>query len=419
MSTVYLTHSPGTDPASDGWTDKDALACVADRLSLEVIEEILEGGSSARVYKTRAGDGAFVAVKVLVEQPGVVDGHDLASFQNKLVQIDKIRAEAPELGARYLPVLHSIDGGRWAAYTTPYFESEDTAACLREPGGEPAFFRQYNAIIGDLLLRGYAVDAVPAPPGYLADVHVGRFLRRFPILERSLPAELVAADELVVNGRLCQSPRVLLQRLLHGSGPRLERMAPAQLMFPAHGDANTRNILVRPGSGEPVDFRIIDPRGSTDYWDPVYDLAKALFSLSVWDPALRLGLAIRRSRPGQYEVGFRCPVYEGYRVAIHRFLPYLEKHTELPALFEKDPQWNTRLLLTHDLHVLAEAPCRLSDLKPKWDCRGAESSPATLAVGHYLLGALLVNDLAEQLAGAGELDADRHLRLVTGDLPTG
>lgn len=412
MSTVYLTD---LSAAGQDWTDERALAWVADRLSLEVLEEILEGGSSARVYKARAGDGGLVAVKVLVEQPGVVDGHDLVSFQSKLTQIEKIRAGAPALGARYLPVLHSVDGGRWAAYTTPFYESEDTAACLREPGGEEAFFRQYTAIVEDLVLQGYGVDAVPAPPGYLAKVHIGRFLRRYPILERSLPAELVGAAELVVNGRLCQPPRLLLKRLVADGVPWLERMAPARLMFPAHGDANTRNILVR----RDADFRIIDPRGSTDYWDPVYDLAKTLFSLSVWDPALRLGFAIRRPRPGQYEVGFRCPPYEGYRAAIDGFLPYLDGLTELAALFEGDPHWLQRLLLTHDLHVLAEAPCRLSDPKPKWDCRGEESSPAALALGHYLLGTLLINDLAEQLAGGGEPDVDRHLRLVTKSLPIG
>lgn len=71
-------------------------------------------------------------------------------------------------------------------------------------------------------------------------------------------------------------------------------------------------------------------------------------------------------------------------------------------LLAADPHWRTRLLLTHDMHVLAEAPCRLSDPKPKWDCRGDPSSPQALAIGHYLLGTLLVDDLVDQLAEHGE-----------------
>jgi hypothetical protein len=64
------------------------------------------------------------------------------------------------------------------------------------------------------------------------------------------------------------------------------------------------------------------------------------------------------------------------------------------------------------MHVLAEAPCRLSDRKPKWGCDGEPSSPEQLALGFYLMGTLLINELAGQLAAAGDLDGDRHLSLM-------
>jgi hypothetical protein len=189
-------------------------------------------------------------------------------------------------------------------------------------------------------------------------------------------------------------------------------------MAPAHGDLNTRNVLLstRPGAAA-TDFRLIDPRGSTEPWDPDYDLAKTLFSLSVWDPALRTGFSVRGSRRHGYRVAFRQPVFPGYRAAIHRFLPHLESSEGLPELFRDDPGWLQRLLLTHDLHVLAEAPCRLSDRKPKPDLRGNDSAPEELALGHYLLGTLLINDLATQLGRTGRVDAERHLALVTDRLP--
>jgi len=183
-------------------------------------------------------------------------------------------------------------------------------------------------------------------------------------------------------------------------------------MFCAHGDANTRNILIgltRVDGGP--DFRIIDPRGSTDNWDPVYDLAKWLFSVSVWDPALRLGFAIRRNS-SEYEVSYRQPIYAGYRSTIQRFPTYFASLTQLEGMFKGDPGWQARLLLTHDMHVLAEAPCRLSDRKPKQGCDGAPSSPEELALGFYLMGTLLINDLAAQLLGPGELNAAHHLELA-------
>jgi hypothetical protein len=378
---------------------------------VEPIEETLEGGSSARVYFARTAGGEALAVKILVARPGVVDGHDLQSFRSKLDQIRKIKAEAPHLGARYLPIVHTFEGPGWACYATPYYASTDLAAPLREPGGEGLFFEQCTAVMEDLFVRGYGAGAVAAPPDFLDRVVIGRFLRRLPMLEQALP-DALRAEELVVNGRRCAAPRLLLPRILAEARSRLDRMKPSRLMFCAHGDANTRNILIGPARVEGApDFRIIDPRGSTDYWDPVYDLAKWLFSLSVWDPALRLGFALRQNGSA-YEVRYRRPMYAGYRSAIERFAPYVASLKQLENMFEGDPEWQARLLLTHDMHVLAEAPCRLSDRKPKQGCDGAPSSPEELALGFYLMGTLFINHLAAQLMGSGELDAAHHLALA-------
>ncbi|GAA2266089.1 hypothetical protein GCM10010430_58840 [Kitasatospora cystarginea] len=407
-------------PPAGGWTDESALAAVAGALGLSVGDEILDGGSPARVYRAGTASGEALVVKVLVAGDGVVDGHDLTSFRHKLRQIELIRAGAPRLAAHYLPIVHALDGDTWSACTTPYYASEDLAAPLRGPSdGAETFFRRYTAVVRALVLDGYAVHAVPAPAGHLAAITVGRFLRRLPVLRGALPAELLDADRFVVNGVPCDAPRLVLDRLTARHSDRLARMAPVRLMLPAHGDANTRNLLLRELPGTDAEFRIIDPRGATDPWDPVYDLAKTLFSLSVWDPGLRLGFSVRRSGRGEYEVGFRQQVFPGYRAAIHRFLPFLRATDGLAELFEDDPHWLERLLLLHDLHVLAEAPCRLSDPKPKPDVRGANSTPTELALGHYLLGALLINDLDVQLGRPGELDADRHLALVADHLPGG
>ncbi|MDH6142349.1 hypothetical protein P3T35_004371 [Kitasatospora sp. GP30] len=409
--TVTATRPPG------GWTDEAALSAVAGTLGLAVEYEILDGGSPARVYRATAATGEDLAVKILVPAPGAVDGHDLASFRHKLRQIDQLRTLAPRLAAHYLPIGHFLDGDGWSACTTPFYESADLAAPLRESAqGTREFFRRYTAVVQALVLDGYAARSHPTPAGHVAEVVVGRFLRRLPVLHRALPADLMTAERLIVNGMPCRAPHLVLERL----AGRLARLAPARLGAPAHGDFNTRNVLLSTRPGATVeDFRLIDPRGSTAPWDPVYDLAKTLFSLSVWDPALRTGFSVSRSRRHGYQVGFRQPVFPGYRAAIHRFLPQLASSEGLSGLFRDDPGWLERLLLTHDLHVLAEAPCRLSDRKPKPDGRGNDSAPTELALGHYLLGTLLINDLAAQLGRTGQLDAERHLALVADHLPQG
>ncbi len=411
-------------PTAGRWTEEAALAAAADTLGLTVGHEILDGGSPARVHRTTGPAGDDLVLKVLVPGPGAVDGHDLASFRHKLRQIDLLHTLAPRLAAHYLPVVHFLDGDGWAACTTPYYDSVDLAAPLREsPPRVPEFFRRHTALVRALVLDGYAVRSHPTPVGHLEEVVLGRFLRRLPGLRRALPEDVTTAERLTVNGVPCAAPHLVLGRL----AGRLAPLAPARLMAPAHGDANTRNVLWSARSGPAgaapdqqaaAEFRLIDPRGSVEPWDPVYDLAKTLFSLSVWDPALRTGFSVRRSEHG-YAVGFRHPVFPGHRAAIHRFLPHLASHEGLSDLFRDDPGWLERLLLTHDLHVLAEAPCRLSDRKPKPDLRGNRSTPEELALGHYLLGTLLINDLATQLDRTGQVDATAHLALVTDHLPAG
>ncbi|GHH87486.1 hypothetical protein GCM10018793_63450 [Streptomyces sulfonofaciens] len=411
--------TPGTRgdrAASDA--ERAAVAAAADRLGLTVGEEILEGGSPARVHRARTADGAELVLKVLTAHPGAVDGHDLGSFHGKLRQIQHLAQGAPRLAERYLPVLDTVEGDGWAATTTPYLPSEDLGACLRRGDGDEELFFARNALVMRALLAdGYASAASPAPPGHLADVHIGRFLRRLAVLEEHLP-ELAGQRELVIGGRRQEAPAPLLRRLLRTEKDRLDALAPPRLMFPAHGDANIRNLLFATDGPAGTGLRIIDPRGATDPWDPVYDVAKILFSLTVWDPMLRLGIRVGRDGPhGGYHLGLRNPAYPGYRSAAHHYLDRLDD-TDAAAVLAGDPHWKQRLLLTHALHVLAEAPCRLSDRKPKPDADGRHSPPEELALGHYLSGTLLLNDLAAQWAqGAADLDVDRHLAVVTGGPP--
>lgn len=393
-----------------GLSEAEALEIVCLQLRADPVEEILLGGSSARVFLTRTAAGEQWVVKILVAQTGSVDGHDLQSFRAKLEQTDRITQTAPILGERYIPTTHIFEGGTWACQVTPFYPSTDLAAPLREPGGEDLFFRQSAAVFQALLVKGYGVDSIPAPPGFVDRVVVGRFLRRLPMLERALP-EALSFDTLQINGRTCISPRLLLRQILDNRRSRLDMLAPSRLMFCAHGDANTRNLLIGAPKEGNVDFRVIDPRGSTEYWDPVYDIAKSLFSLSVWDLALRLGFHIEGSG-ATYNVSFRRPFYDGYRSAILRFQSWLDSMPDLNDLFREDRLWRERLVLTHDMHVLAEAPCRLSDRKPKIGGDGRPSSPEELALGFYLVGTLLLNDFAQSLTGGDPLDPADHLSLA-------
>jgi hypothetical protein len=155
---------------------------------------------------------------------------------------------------------------------------------------------------------------------------------------------------------------------------------------------------------------VLDPRGTLRFWDPVYDFAKALFSLTAFEPGLASGFAVSRragtgDRPS-YRVALRGD-HRGHLAAAVRFLPFLDRLPFAAELDRVDPGWRRRLFYTHAVHCLAEAACRLSDRKPRVypDATGWDAC-LLLARGLYLIGLVLLNDL---VGTAGEVSPRAHL----------
>jgi hypothetical protein len=208
-----------------------------------------------------------------------------------------------------------------------------------------------------------------------------------------------------VNGRTIAPIGELLARAERpGALPALQ---PAALWYPVHGDLNLGNLLIRPGRpGQEPGFTVIDPRGVTSHFDPVYDAAKALFSLTLFDAAMAAGFAIHREHGRDYTVRLREPAPALASAAAE--LPGLVASTGFfRALDRTDPLWRRRLLYAHAFHVLAESACRLSDQTHRALPGGATGRAARheLATGLYLSGLLLLDSLL-----SGPPDPEKHLQ---------
>ena len=113
--------------------------------------ELTEGGSPARLVKMRTPSGMTV-LKLLVDLPGAVDGHDLASFRIKIDQISKIRHEIPELGEVYTELCDQFHGPNWSAYTMPFYANQDIVASLRaEDQASEQFWADIELVLTDLI----------------------------------------------------------------------------------------------------------------------------------------------------------------------------------------------------------------------------------------------------------------------------
>lgn len=379
-------------------------------------EELTEGGSPARLVRVALPEGPDQVVKLLVDLPGAVDGHDLESFRVKIRQIEKVRRDVPALGEVYTELSSEHYGNDWAAYTMPFYPNRDIAAPLRQ-GEAPGerYETELKAILTDLIGHGYLSERTPAVPGQIADIHGDRLSRRFWLLRQYLPPELAEADRITVNGIECRNPLELARRVMED--PALTAgIDPVDLFHPVHGDLNTRNILVTDGgrlAAGDGGYRIIDPRGTLDPWDPAYDLAKILFSFTVWDPGLRKGFDMESSEQDGWTVAIRGGNYPSYLAAAHGLLPLMRSLEPFREMTAGDPGWESRYLLGHAFHLLGEAACRLSDIKKRTnEDDDAALSPIDLAQGHYLYGVLFLEDAVRQLEANGAIDHDTTLSLL-------
>jgi hypothetical protein len=395
--------------------DEIVLTRVRSELGAQPIAIIDQGGSSANVVEIRSRSGERQVLKYLKAMDGVVDGHDLDSFREKIRQIQMVRHDVPALHANYVDVCDVLTGNDWLAFTMPFYDGVDIATTLREGDGDvESFFADLGYVFNDLVEKGYSRSSAQAPPREFEQSHLDRLDRRWWLFEKNLEPGMISAGQLVINGRNCRSPLALFD-MLRAAPSILDMLSPDQLWYPVHGDSNTRNILVDYTQDWPASqYKLIDPRGTVEHWDPMYDFAKVLFSLSTWDTALRQGFAIEHDQTADgtpvFNVSYRKGAYAGYVAAVAQFSDFLAKQSAMLSVSGPNNTWFERLWFAHAVHLLAESACRLSDLRPR-AIGGDVVSPVELSTGHFLLGTLFLNDVVETFLEGRDLDLDAHLLL--------
>lgn len=354
------------------------------------------GGSNADVRSFTLDSRAYV-VKFLRRGQGLVDGHDLPTFVAKIAQIDLVHRRCPDLGARFVRLSGYYAGADGAALVMPFYQGRSICELLAAPESAGAFFAELAPIL-DLLIRdGYLREESPAAPGDFDQLYVQRVERRMGVLRRYLPAALLDAPAITINGTRCRTVPALLAAL-RARPDLLRRLDPPRLHFPAHGDLNLDNLLLKPGAGRP-DFVILDPRGTIEPWDALYDFAKMLFTLTGFHQAMRSGFAIDEpagttaSRPA-YLVRLRAGRVAGFERAAARFVDFLAGLPAFQTLVRADPDWRLRLLYAHAFHALADASCRISDSKERrLGTTHGWAAQLELALGLHLMGNLLLERL--------------------------
>jgi hypothetical protein len=380
---------------------------------LGIVAAVLDpsGGSSATVWQVRTEQGLSLVVKALAERDDLVDGHDLGTFARKPRQIAAVHEVLPGLSPYYTSVIGDWRGPGWAAYAMPRYAGVPLTLPLDEehPDVED-FLRDVGAVLRVITEYGYAQRSWPAAPDHFVTTHLARVRRRLPMLRGHLPAELLADQAVTVNGRRCRSlPRLLAE--VGADDALIAMLRPGQLAFPVHGDLHLGNVLLRRGSPDP-EFTVLDPRGVLTPWDPIYDLAKSLFSLTIFERAITSGLRVARlTGPGSHCAGYTVSFTDhrdSYLTAAGRFSAMLAELPYLRHLDRVDPNWRIRLRFAHACHCLAESACRLSDRKYRvfGQTRGWDAC-VLLSTGLLLHGIRQLDELLDEVRD-GRRQRARH-----------
>lgn len=362
-------------------------AQVAADLKASFVRPLPGGGSSAYTWYVQTRDGRRV-VKALWEMPGQVESHTLENFLTKPVQIGMLAKLRPEVARLYPPILRVWAGDGWAALAMPHRAGRPLAEFRHAP---EAFRSHMRSVYGFLINDGYQDPVCTGSPDHFAQTHVARLENREGLLRAHLDQRLFDSSELPVNGSPCRSVTAALDALQARAVDRA-RLTPAHLYPPLHGDLNLGNVLV----GREV--VLLDPRGTTLPWDPVYDFAKSLFSLTCFEDAMRTGFRIE-TRSSARGAGYAVHVEHDRAAAdvARTFVGDLIELCGARGLCRDDAGWLARLAVVHAVHYIAESACRLSD--PKYRRLPAAAGPQAsvhLAFGLYLAGRWLLHDLANR-----------------------
>jgi len=343
--------------------------------------------------------------KVFVRKMAVregVEGNGLPKLKAEIRFLSEVlgNSKYSALATVYLKMLNVVDNEELAHYDMPIIgDGRNLATVLSNVDGISVddFYRLLDNLLSVIVPGGYMIDgkdlSVNESQERLDDLYVNRVKTRVESLRQAgiygvsplLPVELLSQKNIVINGKAYQSPLEILNKL--DANPELRGFfRPRYEGFCVHGDLNVLNILY---DKEEDRLRLIDPRGVTGKWDPLYDFGKMKMGLGGFEYQMMGNYILEMDDKG-YELSFTGDTLK-LAEANERFLDFLAHSDNFKPLRDKEPYWRERILFSEAVHDLGDVPFRLHI-----------DESAKSAVFSYLLGTLLLNQLLDRVSQGSE-----------------
>ncbi|HEX7962999.1 MAG TPA: hypothetical protein VF466_00250, partial [Candidatus Saccharimonadales bacterium] len=345
----------------------------------ERLLEDLRGSSAAYLFVVQDRRGQRNVRKIAIRDG--VEGNGIAKVANEIRFYKHIARHKPGLARLYPKLLSAQTGSSFSSETIEYLEGPNYYAALRSEDRPFAVYRRSFERFAAVLCAGAVGRTSPIADSEAAlnAYYLERSLSRL----HSIDALLTRGDHMRINGRDVPAPHIILGKLLNDKRLRAT-LLPRIECFCFHGDLTLLNTVFLT---ETEEIRLIDPRGSTGNWDPLYDIAKLKFTLSGFGEFI-IGdqPMVTQAKNGEYGIDFsRIPPL--VRRLHNDFLSLFEQNAHFQQKIARlEPHWKRRIEFAEATHYLADIPFRLFTDSSSWT-----------AVSSYVVGAYYLNQVYEEL----------------------
>lgn len=345
----------------------------------EHIVKELKGSSAAHLCIVADGNGNRKVRKVAIYDG--VEGNGIAKVANEINYYRHIVKKRPKLAAMYPRLLDATIGTTFSSETIEYLNGRNFYQSMKDGDlSRSAYLASFVRFI-EKLSECALGDCVPSqdPEGMLDAYYVERSLSRLHSIEDILPVK----DTLMINGKLCIAPHILLSDLLTNQQLRI-LIKPHVECFCFHGDLTLLNTILIKKSQE---IMLIDPRGHIGNWDPLYDFGKLHFSLCGFgELVVNKEPIVKENTKDQYYIHFgRIPTIS--RQLDNMFLGILARNRMFKTkIITQEPYWRHRIAFAKSTHFLADIPFRLY----------TDGTHET-ALASYIIGTYYLNKVYEDM----------------------
>lgn len=336
-------------------------------------------GSSAAYLCIVADENGIQKVRKIAIRDGV-EGNGIAKVANEIRYYKHIARYEPTLATMYPKLFDAAMGDTFSSETIEYLGGQNYYASLKSQEVPFETHKQALRQFIDTLCDNALQNCVPAKDaeGNLIAYYLERSITRLQPIAKLIEVK----DSITINGERLQAPHVILQKLIDDKRlwqfitPRLE-------CFCFHGDLTLLNTVYVTSSNT---IKLIDPRGHTGTWDPLYDFGKIKFTLSGFGEFILGSQEIMQPKKGGYEVNLDtiAPASRQLNESLLTMLAESKPFSE--GIIEYEPYWRHRIALAEATHFLADIPFRLFTDDGTWS-----------AIASYVLGTLYLNQFYEAL----------------------